>query len=599
MKSPPEVTCIVCQLVFCCGSCRWRHEQRAHGLPFDCALCRGRRFLCRPQLLQPAFLHHLKQEHLPLRCHKCQKTFATMEDFDDIDQCVSLSELVDQSKISLKIVDERFDSLYEKIINSNEDLEAVVSFNKSNKTAVITPIIRKKYLVDYEASDTENEDGDCGSPKVSVSEVAPKTPRAHRATPHVKKLVQMARQLPLDDDRAGSPDLSKTEPADEGPSSSMRTPTSHVPALLALAALTTSTPTQAAPGAAHPPAWPLFAAQADSPLSEIENGDSPAMTFDTGTEETEQSHKQAPKLKSIMASRRGDSGDSTEQDARAKRVQFAHDTVFQPEEKIKRVFRKPKRMLTPGPQKARFCCNPRFQALINRFEQNTSIQPGSTPASAQYPADAEVNAQYPGSDTLARTPVNRMQETPPVGEHSNIPRAINFKDSPVLEDKDNELFKSCVATPGGMDTAITALSTNIAGSLQTCITNVLKHTEEETEIQFKFTITKKKVCVKKMADDVAPVGERDRDKENLWATVKKAVKSAFWGDGEDFETPHKSIESSSNSSAKRKRLPTSGSPSPLSHKRHKFEPRLRGRPPLRSAPLPARLARHDVTSHSF
>ncbi|KAI8431835.1 hypothetical protein MSG28_004409 [Choristoneura fumiferana] len=474
MKSPPEVTCIVCQLVFCCGSCRWRHEQRAHGLPFDCALCRGRRFLCRPQLLQPAFLHHLKQEHLPLRCHKCQKTFATMEDFDDIDQCVSLSELVDQSKISLKIVDERFDSLYEKIINSNEDLEAVVSFNKSNKTAVITPIIRKKYLVDYEASDTENEDGDCGSPKVSVSEVAPKTPRAHRATPHVKKL----------------------------------------------------------------------------------------------TEETEQSHKQAPKLKSIMASRRGDSGDSTEQDARAKRVQFAHDTVFQPEEKIKRVFRKPKRMLTPGPQKARFCCNPRFQALINRFEQNTSIQPGSTPASAQYPADAEVNAQYPGSDTLARTPVNRMQETPPVGEHSNIPRAINFKDSPVLEDKDNELFKSC-------------------------------HTEEETEIQFKFTITKKKVCVKKMADDVAPVGERDRDKENLWATVKKAVKSAFWGDGEDFETPHKSIESSSNSSAKRKRLPTSGSPSPLSHKRHKFEPRLRGRPPLRSAPLPARLARHDVTSHSF
>lgn len=126
------------------------------------------------------------------------------------------------------------------------------------------------------------------------------------------------------------------------------------------------------------------------------------------------------------------------------------------------MFRKPKRMLTPGPQKARFCCNPRFQALINRFEQNTSNHAGGTPTPAQ-PLEAEANAQYPGSDTLARTPVNRMQESPLTGEHNNIPRAINFKDSPVLDDKDSELFKSCMATPGGMDTAITALSTNIAG----------------------------------------------------------------------------------------------------------------------------------------
>lgn len=160
------MTCIVCQLVFCCGECRRRHEQRAHGLSFDCGLCRGRRFLCRPQLLEPGFLRHLEREHLPLYCHKCRKIFTTMEDFEDIDKCVSVSELVDQSKLCLKVVDERFDSLYEKIVNGDEDLEAVVSFNKSNKMAVITPIIRKKYLVDYEASDTENEDGDCGSPKV-------------------------------------------------------------------------------------------------------------------------------------------------------------------------------------------------------------------------------------------------------------------------------------------------------------------------------------------------------------------------------------------------------------------------------------------------
>lgn len=46
------------------------------------------------------------------------------------------------------------------------------------------------------------------------SEAAPKTPRARRATPHVKKLL-LARQMA----GAGSPDLSQPgEPADQGPS---------------------------------------------------------------------------------------------------------------------------------------------------------------------------------------------------------------------------------------------------------------------------------------------------------------------------------------------------------------------------------------------
>lgn len=56
----------------------------------------------------------------------------------------------------------------------------------------------------------------------------------------------------------------------------MTTPTSHLPHLMKLAQIvTTSTPTHAAANG-----WPLFADQgADSPLSEIENTESPAQSI--------------------------------------------------------------------------------------------------------------------------------------------------------------------------------------------------------------------------------------------------------------------------------------------------------------------------------
>ncbi|XP_047997759.1 uncharacterized protein LOC125235289 isoform X2 [Leguminivora glycinivorella] len=599
MRSPPEVTCIICQRVFCCADCRRRHERTAHDLPYDCPICRELPFLCEPVQLCPAFLFHL-QEHLPLRCSKCEKVFSTMDELADIDKCTSLSELVDHSKSSLRVADERFDSLYEKIIeDKNEEAE------KNHKTAVITPIVRRKYLVDYEPSDTEPEDGDA-SPKVSFTgTAAPKTPRLKRsATPHVKKLL-LARQQALDEEGRGSPDL------DTG-AAEITTPNSRPQSLAAAAlAVTTSTPTHSVPGG-----WAMFSTQTESPLSEIEQADSPQpdnrteeATEQTGPEPTEATEDNTertelsdskPKLKSIISSRRVGSAESAEQDTRTKRVKFADDTVFQPEPRLKRVFRKPKRMLTPGPTKARFNVNPRFQALINRFEQNVFSPHTQTPNTTDQTPN--ITDRTPNTtrtpDTMARTPICNRQET------DNVPRAIDFKDSPlelknsVTEDNRDASFKSCVATPGGIDTAITALSTNIAGSLQTCISNVLKHTEEETEIQFKFTITKKKTVQR-----AAEVGEgsiKDQEKENLWATVAKAVKNAFWGEGGEFETPHKSISPRSSSSSKRKQPDRSRSPSPLSHKRGKYEPRLRGRPPLRQGlPLTARLARDDVTSHSF
>lgn len=60
------------------------------------------------------------------------------------------------------------------------------------------------------------------------------------------------------------------------PQKQMTTPTSHLPHLIKLAqVVTTSTPTHAASAG-----WPLFADQgADSPLSEIETTESPAQSM--------------------------------------------------------------------------------------------------------------------------------------------------------------------------------------------------------------------------------------------------------------------------------------------------------------------------------
>lgn len=188
-------------------------------------------------------------------------------------------------------------------------------------------------------------------------------------------------------------------------------------------------------------------------------------------------------------------------------------------------------MLTPGPQKPRFGINPRFQALINRFE-NTGI-------------------------TMARTPVTKREppaSTPPMGEHSNMPRAINFRDeSPALSIESNtdlELYKTCIEHPmeSKMNKAITSLSANIAGSLQNCITSVLETNEQETEIQFKFVITKKTVSVKRIVEDGEGIIEKSSEiirdtsssnKENIWSSVAKAVKNVFWGDNGGFSGIYK------------------------------------------------------------
>ncbi|XP_060804142.1 uncharacterized protein LOC132902542 [Amyelois transitella] len=613
MKPSPDVICIVCQSVFCCSQCRWKHESNAHGLLFDCPICRGKRYLCKPEELNDAFLKHLTEEHSPLQCKKCNKIFKKMNDFVEIDKCTSISELVpNDQEPSKSLVDEKFDSIYEKTKNDTSNIEGIISVNKSSKTAVITPIVRKNHIVDYESSESEEEKSK--GQQTPHPKSAPKTPKLKRqriATPHAKKFYSLMRQKVVeeydetidDPDYDASPINSKASPlrtdnnlSNPEKQKEITTPTSHIqPNLLKLAqAVTTSTPTHPANSG-----WSMFTGQgADSPLSEIENADSPAQNTNNEPSKPEPENV-LPKLKSIIVTgsriRLGsqdssekqvtfqDSMNNTEASSvKTKKVKFAEDTIFEQQPRVKRVYRKPKRMLTPGPQKPRFVHNPRFQALINRFENK--------------------------GFTLARTPVHppkekSLESTPPVGDHANMPaRAINFKeDSPIVDTENyskesNELFKTCVDSPvqPNINNAISALTTNIAGSLQHCLSSVLRSNEDETEIQFKFVITKKKVSVKRLDEGEAldeGISEIDRDlghnKENIWSSVAKAVKNVFWGDqGTNFAitTPYKSsTNDSTSSSASKRKCHEMSDPelSPLNHKRHKFEGKIRGRPPLR------------------
>lgn len=187
---------MVCHLVFCCGDCRWRHEKNTHGLKFNCPICRGFKFLCEPEALNQDFRDHLAKEHLPLHCNKCEETFNNMEDLLNIDKCTSTSELIMDTSVQSKDVEEKFDYIYEKSKSINdENCEYIVVVNKSTKTAIITPIMRKKHLVDYECSDTdEDQDEVMKTPHPKLSDKSPKLKRQRSQTPHVKKFLSMMRQ---------------------------------------------------------------------------------------------------------------------------------------------------------------------------------------------------------------------------------------------------------------------------------------------------------------------------------------------------------------------------------------------------------------------
>lgn len=131
-----------------------------------------------------------------------------MEHLTTINECTSISELITKEQNPgqslLKEVDEKFDSLYNKVESKDEgdNFEAILSVNKSSKTAVITPIVRKKNIVDYDSSESEIETSKLPDRATPHPKLVPKTPRLKRqraATPHTKKILNLMRQKVIED----------------------------------------------------------------------------------------------------------------------------------------------------------------------------------------------------------------------------------------------------------------------------------------------------------------------------------------------------------------------------------------------------------------
>lgn len=129
-----------------------------------------------------------------------------MEDLITIDKCISVSELIQE--VVIKDVEDNFDSIYNKIEYNNESeyVEGFIAIDKSSKTAIVTPVVRKKHLVDYEVSDSEEENVEdknkfevMKTPHPKADRKTSKFKNQRCATPHVKKFLTLMRQKAVED----------------------------------------------------------------------------------------------------------------------------------------------------------------------------------------------------------------------------------------------------------------------------------------------------------------------------------------------------------------------------------------------------------------
>lgn len=78
---PLDVKCVVCKKIFCCVQCRRKHEATEHISVLavekvkNCDLCKGTPLVAIDLNQNDAFVRHLCEKHLPLRCKKCSEVW--------------------------------------------------------------------------------------------------------------------------------------------------------------------------------------------------------------------------------------------------------------------------------------------------------------------------------------------------------------------------------------------------------------------------------------------------------------------------------------------------------------------------------------------
>ncbi|EDW82055.2 uncharacterized protein Dwil_GK25598 [Drosophila willistoni] len=92
-RPPNEAKCHICKRIFCCGKCRQKHEFANHAIA-------RKPLMLRDEAIYSELLEHIENEHLPLRCRKCLKTYTKIEDLREFSKCVDIEQNCSTSSCS-------------------------------------------------------------------------------------------------------------------------------------------------------------------------------------------------------------------------------------------------------------------------------------------------------------------------------------------------------------------------------------------------------------------------------------------------------------------------------------------------------------------
>ncbi|EDV99527.1 mitosis initiation protein fs(1)Ya [Drosophila grimshawi] len=117
MRSFEEAKCQICKRIFCCATCRQKHQFEAHAIAVAqrtkivsscneianaaapvsaivyvfCPICEQKPLALHEEMYAE-LMAHIESVHLPLRCRKCQRNYTRIEDLREFTKCVNVGQ---------------------------------------------------------------------------------------------------------------------------------------------------------------------------------------------------------------------------------------------------------------------------------------------------------------------------------------------------------------------------------------------------------------------------------------------------------------------------------------------------------------------------
>ncbi|XP_077291133.1 female sterile (1) Young arrest [Arctopsyche grandis] len=555
MKVPIDVRCLECRQIFCCADCRRRHEANVHQIAFDCLLCRYSSFTLNLDTPPSGeLIDHIKLNHLPLHCVKCEKVFQGVEDFLRGEYCEMKKN--DERENDHDSMCAMSATIPDSIDNLKKKFPGV---RKSDKSAVMTSTPTHPNTPNwgiFQKSFTSTLSG-INSPDSDVVQSPPNENEKVTSTTQLSSIQTDSSSKPQAKELKGI--MSKGAPRLKlEPSDSLEKPNTY---------------------GESPP-------NRQNPCDDLTNSPNEGGTQDFTPSIINSSDKR-------------------------KRVTFADEVEQRKQARIKpysHVFLKPRRPSTPGRIHPKRTRTPRLQAIINNFESRSSKFMKTPKHIRNTPTTNDTTPPSTEQNAVTARTINFKQESPATSDDLNDSPKQDVTDekdvkclvtSPSDSDTTNiEHYKSCLQESLSEDKdiksamgAVQDLPQQIADSIQESLSSALESQDYSTEIQFKIVITKKVVTIKEttkaVGENAARVDELihfGKNSTTIWSRLMSGMKWVIWGDKDIINGKSTNENDSPDalllSSSKRKRFLSELSESPINNKRYRYSERINGRRPL-------------------